>query len=215
IRYQGSVADAHGHGPLKAGRYRLVAAQALLQYGARLVQSGGIPIGVLESQEEISPDQAVLIQQAWVSRRMSTLGEPAVLDKGLQWKPSQISPSDMGLVDLENYHACRVASLFDVPPWMLNLPTNDSMTYANVNGQMDFYWRDGLKPKAQFVMSALSGWALPRGTNVELNRDEFVQPGPLERAQTDQILAGIVDPVTGQQAKTVGEIRQGERFDDS
>src|SRR4029077_14986693 len=135
---------------------------------------------VLESQEEISAEQALLIQQAWVARRMSSIGEPAVLDKGLQWKPSQISPTDMALVDLENYHAGRVASLFDVPSWVLNLPTNDSMTYSNVQSQFDFWWRDGLKPKAQFVMSALSGWALPRGTNGELNRDEFVQPGPLE-----------------------------------
>jgi hypothetical protein len=63
-------------------------------------------------------------------------------------------------------------------------------------------------------MSALSGWLLPRGSRVELNRDEYVQPGPYERAQTDAILHGIVDTATGQPAKSVSEIREAERFTD-
>ena len=33
-------------------------------------------------------------------------------------------------------------------------------------------------------MAALSEWVLPRGTTVEVNRDAYVQPEPLERAQT-------------------------------
>jgi hypothetical protein len=32
---------------------------------------------------------------------------------------------------------------------------------------------------------------LPRGTTIELNRDAYVQPPPLERAQTWQILIGL------------------------
>jgi hypothetical protein len=64
-------------------------------------------------------------------------------------------------------------------------------------------------------MSALSQWALPRGARVEVNRDAYIQPEPLQRAQTAQILAGIVDPVTGQQAMTVDEIRAAERLDNS
>jgi hypothetical protein len=89
------------------------------------------------------------------------------------------------------------------------------MTYKTVKDIFDFHWRAGLKPKAQTVMSALSGWLLPRGTRVELNRDSYVEPAPLIRAQTAQILNSIVDPVTGQQALTVEEIRNAERLDNS
>ena len=63
-------------------------------------------------------------------------------------------------------------------------------------------------------MSALSGWALPRGTTVELDRDAYIAPPPLERAQTAQILNAIVDPVTKQPALTVDEIRDAERLDE-
>jgi Phage portal protein len=203
-------------GALEAGQYRQVAAEASMQYCAQLVSSGGIPVGVLESQEEISPEQALLIQQQWVARRMSTLGEPAVLDKGLVWKPSQLNPTDMALLDLEKYHDGRIASLLGVPGPLVGLPGfGDTLTYSNITSLFDFHWRAGLRPKAQTVMAALSGWALPRGTRVEVNRDAYVQPGPLERAQTAQILSGIVDPATGRQALTVDEIRAAERLDNS
>ena len=63
-------------------------------------------------------------------------------------------------------------------------------------------------------MAALSGWLLPRGTRVELNRDEYIQPGPYERAQTAEILNAIVD-AEGNPALSVQEIRDAERFDNS
>jgi len=216
IRYQGDIVDLHGHGPLEAGAYRMVAAEALMQYGAKIVASGGVPVGVLESQEEISADQALAIQQAWVTRRMSSIGEPAVLDRGLQWKPSQINPSELGLVDLERYQDSRIAELLGVPPEIVGLPgSGESMTYKNMGDLFDFWWRDSLKATAQTLMSALSGWLLPRGTRVELNRDEFVQPPPLARAQTYQILFALQDPVTGQRAISIDEIRAAERLNNS
>ena len=63
-------------------------------------------------------------------------------------------------------------------------------------------------------MAALSGWLLPRGTRVEVNRDAYVQPEPYTRAQTAEILNRIVDPA-GNPALSVEEIRQAERLDDS
>ena len=79
------------------------------------------------------------------------------------------------------------------------------MTYSNVSSIFDYHWRAGLKPKAQRVMRALSGWLTPRGTIVEVNRDEYVRPGPLERAQTQEIYirSGVL---------TAEEVRILERF---
>jgi len=63
-------------------------------------------------------------------------------------------------------------------------------------------------------MSALSQWLLPRGTRVEVNRDAYIQPEPYQRAQTAEILNRIVDPVSGQPALSVQEIRAAERIDE-
>jgi hypothetical protein len=60
-------------------------------------------------------------------------------------------------------------------------------------------------------MSALSGWALPRGTTVEVNRDEYVKPA-VEGAGAD-----LADPQQhprpdGNPVLTVAEIQELERY---
>jgi phage portal protein BeeE len=138
-----------------------------------------------------------------------------VLSGGVTWKPTQVNPKDMALAELSSLTESRIAVLLGVPPFLVGLPSGgDPMTYANVTQIFDFHWRAGLRPQAQAVMAALSQWLLPRGTRVEVNRDAYIQPEPYQRAQTAQILNGLIDPVTKQQALTVAEIRQAERIDD-
>jgi phage portal protein BeeE len=79
------------------------------------------------------------------------------------------------------------------------------MTYSNVESLFDYHWRAQLSTIANAIMSALSGWLLPRGTTVEVNRDEYVKAAPLERAQTEQIYVqlGVL---------STDEVRELERF---
>jgi HK97 family phage portal protein len=214
VRYQSTTADAHGHGPLEAGAARLVAAEVWQRYATSLASSGGVPPSVLEHPEELTAEQSALLKAQWVEARISSIGEPAVLSGGLQWKPTQVNPRDMALLELSQYTDSRIAALLGVPPYMLALQQGDPNTYANATTLFDFHWRSSLRPKAQTVMSGLSGWLLPRGTRVELNRDEYVQPGPYERAQTAAVLNGIVD-ARGNPALTVDEIREAERLDNT
>ena len=148
-----------------------------------------------------------------MTARTSAIGEPAVLSGGVTWEAVQLNPEQMALTDLAKHNESRIAVLLGVPPFLVGLPSGgDSLTYSTVESVYDFWWRGGLRPKAQSVMAALSEWLLPRGVRVEVNADQLVQPGPYERAQTDQILNAIVDPATGQPAKSVAEIREEERF---
>jgi HK97 family phage portal protein len=216
IRYQSRADLAHGVGPLEAGWRRMIAAQMLVQYGTKLAAAGGVPAGVLQHPEELSAAQAAQLQADWVAARMAAMGEPAVLSGGITFTPTQVNPAEMALTALLDREEGRIAHLLGVPSELVGIPTQtDPMTYKNVTMWFDMHWRTGLRPKAQHVMSALSGWALPRGTVVELNRDEYVAAEPLERAQTAQILNSIVDPATGQPALTVQEIRATERLDNT
>jgi HK97 family phage portal protein len=215
IRNQSTTDDAHGHGPLEAGAGKLAAADIFARYAASFAASGGVPTSVLEHPEELTAEQAAALQAQWVQARISAIGEPAVLSGGVTWKPTQVSPKDMALTDLSKMVESRIAVLLGVPPFLLGLPSGgDPMTYANVTQIFDFHWRAGLRPQAQTVMSALSQWLLPRGTSVEVNRDAYIQPEPYQRAQTAEILNRIVDPVSGQPALTVQEIRAAERIDE-
>jgi hypothetical protein len=86
------------------------------------------------------------------------------------------------------------------------------MTYSNVTSLFDYHWRSGLRPSATTVMAGLSEWLLPRGTTVEVNKDAYVQPEPLTRAQTAQIYNSIQDK-DGNPVLTVQQIQEAERLD--
>jgi HK97 family phage portal protein len=215
IRYSGTIADAHGHGPLEAGQAKLIAADVFARYGTQFAAAGGVPTSVLEHPDELTPAQATELQAQWVKARISRIGEPAVLSGGVTWKATQVNPKDMMLTELSALTESRIAVLLGVPPFLVGLPSGgDPMTYSNVTSIFDYHWRAGLRPQAQTVMAALSGWLAPRGTRVEVNRDAYVQPEPYTRAQTAQILNGIVDP-SGNPALSVEEIRAAERLDDT
>jgi len=157
-----------------------------------------------------------LLKAQWVQARMSSIGEPAVLSGGVKWTATQLDPEKMALLDLSQWNESRIALMLGVPPFLVGLPSGgDSMTYSNVTSLFSYHWRAYLRPRAQTVMSALSGWLLPRGTRIEVNRDAYIEPEPLQRAQTAQILNAIVDPTTGEPALKVAEIRNAERIDDS
>jgi HK97 family phage portal protein len=212
IRYTSRRSDARGHGPLEAGRARLIAARMLGRYAANFAAAGGVPNAVLKHPDELTAKQSFDLQMQWVQSRMQSMGLPAVLSGGVEFETVTLSPRDMALTDLLQLTESRIAVLLGVPPFLMGLPSGgDSMTYSNVSSLFDYHWRAGLRPKAQTVMQALSQWALPRGTRVEVNRDAYIQPGPLDRAQTYATLHGIVD--NGAPAITVPEVRLAERFD--
>ena len=206
IRYRSTVDNARGTGPLDACGARLIAARVLLRYLTQFVQGGAVPSSVLESDEDVTAKQASDVQAQWINARMSRLGLPAVVGGGLKWKPTQTDPLSSALAELAAYTEAKIVVGLGVPPFLLGLPSGgDSMTYSNVSSVYDFHWRGGLRPKAQRIMLALSQWLTPRGTAIEVNRDEYVRPGPLERAQTEEIYlrTGVLD---------VDEVREMERF---
>jgi HK97 family phage portal protein len=211
VRYKSSVALARGIGPLEGGWTSVIADRVLAQYAQQFAASGGVPTSILTHDEELTAKQAADLQAQWVTARQSTLGEPAVLSGGVAWQATQVNPRDMALTDLSDRAQGRIAQLLGVPAPLVGIPVADPQTYRNVKNFFDFHWRGGLRPKAQAMMAALSTWLLPRATTVEINRDAYIEPEPLERAQVAQIYNAIRDP-QGNPVLSVQEIRTIERM---
>lgn len=206
VGYQMTADEAHGHGPLEAGALRLVAARLLSRYAYNVVAGGGLPTGVLEHPEELTAKQADELKWQWVEARRSSMGLPAVLSGGTTFTTPSYSPEQLTLMDLSRWNESRIAVLLGVPPFLVGLPSGgDSMTYSNVSQIFDYHWRAGLSTYATTLMAALSTWLLPRGTAVEVNRDEYIKPDPLTRAQTEAIYAGLG-------VLDAGQIAELERF---
>lgn len=215
IRYQSTTADARGHGPLEVAGARMTAAGLLQRYAQTIAETGGTPLYWLEVARKLNATEANDLLDRWVESRIQRAGQPALVSGGAELKQgTAMSAKDLTLLELAQFNESRIAILLGVPPFLVGLPSGgDSMTYSNVSQLFDFHDRSSLRPKATGVMQAMSGWSLPRGQAVELNREEYTRPGLFERAQSYEKLFNIVDPATGQRAITVDQIRAMERFE--
>jgi HK97 family phage portal protein len=160
----------------------------------------------LETEMDITRDDAQDMQNQWVEGRLANPGAPPVLWNGIKCVTHPaMSPKDMTMLEVAQFTEARIAQLCGVPPAMVGLPTGDSMTYSSVAMYFDHHDRASLKPKATSVMAGLSYWVLPRGQCVELNRDEYTRPSFAERADAwvKLVAAGIVD---------ADEVRSAERL---
>ncbi|HEY3142145.1 MAG TPA: phage portal protein [Acidimicrobiales bacterium] len=210
IRYKSTTDTARGIGPLESGRARLVQLSVLARYAAEITD-GAIPKYVLETEQLLTRAQASDLLEQWWASRIRNMGEPwkpAVLSGGVKANPLQLTPQEMALSEQTGYNEARIAVLLGVPPYLLGLPTNEPMTYSNVTQLFDFHDRRYLKTAATRVMAALSGWALPRGQSVELNRDEYSRPALPERAEAYEKLVAVG-------ALSSAEIRVMERLTDA
>lgn len=194
LRYWSWPGEAHGVGPLSAAYGPMTTAQAVEQYVASMAARGGVPWAVLQHPQTLTAKQTDDLRARYVQARYEarTRGEdaaPLILSGGLTLQPLTVSVKDLALIDLMRLSEQRIALLLGMPPSMAGLPSGeDSLTYNNAEAFRLQHWTAFLRPNAQLVMDALSNWLLPRGTVVELDRDEYTRPPLLERAQTYEIL---------------------------
>jgi HK97 family phage portal protein len=206
IPYQATTQDTRGHSALEVAADRMLAANLLARYLTNLMSAGAVPTTALIHPAELTAEQSAALQTQWVNARMSALGLPAVLSGGLDFRSTGMSPSDLALTDLAAWTEQKVAVALRVPAYLVGLPqSSDSLVYNTAAMTGDFHWRAHLRNLARPIVEALSGWALPTGTTIELNRDEYVKPGPLERAQTQAIYLD-------HDVLSNDEVREMERF---
>jgi len=207
IRYKSTTDGAHGVGPLESAGARMITAGVLAKYVREVAATGGVPIYTLNTDMDLTREDAEDLQAQWLEARQRNLGAPPVLDNGITLTPHpQMSPKDMTMLEVAQFTESRIAELLGVPAPIVGLPSGDPLTYSNITSLFDFHDRASLRPKATSVMSALSYWALPRGECVELNRDEYTRPSFDQRADAwvKLVAAGIVSPE---------EVRAAERFE--
>lgn len=204
IRYRSRTDLLRGLGPLETAGARMVASAVLERYVTEVVQSGGRPIYWLEVAKRLDKDEADELLDQWVESRARNLGKPAIVSGGATLESMEVpSAKDMALVELAQFTESRIAIKLGVPPFLVGLPSGgDSMTYSNVSSLFDFHDRASLRTKAVPVMNALSNWALPRGTSIEMNRDEYTRPDPVARS-TYYVNLNSIGAIDAQEVRTM------------
>ena len=206
IKYLGWPDDARGHGPLEVAGARMTAARALAKYGTDLAVNGGIPWAVLSHKYRLTQAQADRLKMQWIMSSRTRNGAPVILDQDMQLNQLMVTPKDMALSEMQGFTEARLSVLMGVPPTLLGLPSGeDSMTYRNDESIFERHWRTTLKPAAHTIYAAISGWAMPAGTDCEVNAESYVRPGPVDRVTYYEKMSAL-------KAITVNEIRRNENL---
>lgn len=208
LRYLSVPGEAAGIGPLQGAASNVVGAAALDQYSANLALQGGIPWGVLSSEQRLSLRQAQLARSEYITARHDRSGAPAVLPYGMKLDTLTLSPKDMALLDLRVFDEQRISGAFGVHPSMVNLPAPEGLTYSNRVDLRTEHYLLTLRPRANRIGTAFSSWALPGFVQLRLNASEYLQGTIKDRVETYLPLATAVDPTTGRPIITGEELRE-------
>lgn len=205
VKYQTWPGTVRGVGPMEACWRNLLSAEAMQRWGTMLAVQNGIPIAVLQSEAKLTKEQAQAVKEAWAEASATRGALPAVLSGGLTFTPLNLSPADVGLLDLRMFDEQRIASCFGVPLWLVGLPVNDGLTYSTVEDTFDYFWRATLRPIAYNLACALGNWALVRGQYLRFASEQLIEPSIEKRANiySTMITAGVI---------TVAEARMMEHL---
>jgi HK97 family phage portal protein len=170
-------------------------------YGSQWFSSGGVPTGTLETDAELTAEQAAAIKDRW-SQAVTAERGVAVLGQGFSYKPIGISPQDAEFLNAWKVSVQDVCRFFGVPPEMVGAESGSTMTYSNIQSR----WLDLMQSAIDPVLVVLEDGLtelLPRPQYVQATRDALLRMTTLDRynAHASAIAAGW---------KTVDEVRQIE-----
>ena len=154
------------------------------------VSDGGIPQTVLKPQQRVTEEQAQQIQTSWAEAAQSRGALPAIIPPNLEFEVLSINPSDMALLETQEWNSRVLATAYGVPAVILNMALQGGLTYQNPAALGEMWWRFELRPTATRIANALSAQMLPRGQWVSF-----------DAADTFAVIETEDDPQASQVAK--------------
>ena len=136
-----------GLSPLSAGRQAIALGMAVEEFGARFFGDGTTPAGVLQTEEDLEPAEALAIQRDWEQAHGNRQRKPAVLSGGLKWEQISVAPEEAQFIETRKLQSLDIAKLYRVAPHMV--------------GDVDrsTSWGSGLEEQGLgFVVYTLGSW---------------------------------------------------------
>ena len=189
-----------GVSPLVQARTLFGLAMAMDRHLANWYANGATPSSVLETDKDLSLDQARILQATWESTHGRASRRPAVLSDGLKWRPVVVSASDQQLEQMRTQVISDVARVFRCPPHLVGAK-GDGQTYQNVEqASLDFLTHT-IQPWLRRIEVLLSR-LLPPGEHFAFDTSTLLRVDAKTRAHVDQAYVTMG-------AKTPNEVRLG------
>jgi phage portal protein BeeE len=117
-------------------------------------------------------------------------GAPPVLGKDLDFEALSFDPSELALLETQDFNLRAIATAFGVPAVLLNTAIRWGMTYQSPGALGEMWWRFELRPTAKRVADAFSAQLLPTGQWVWFDAaDTFLALDPTSEEDDPQASA--------------------------
>jgi HK97 family phage portal protein len=205
-----------GMPPLMAAAFAADVFNAGQKWNLSLLQNGAQPSGALMlkttdgGSKELSEDQYRRLKQT-IEEQYSggaNAGRPMLLEGGLEWKEMSQTAKDMDHEKNMLNNARWIASVYGVPPMLVNIPGES--TYSNFEQAQQALWTESVLPKLSMILDALNIWLAPMfGDGLEIWYDEEMIPA-LETLRKQK-----ADRVNAASYMTINEKRRAMGLDDA
>lgn len=156
-----------------------------------------LPPAVLKTLRKITEAQAKELQGQFRDGASNRLpGEPIIMPPDLELAGSNLgfSPTDLQMIEGQEFNARVLASACGVPVFLLNLVLAGGLTYQNPAMLGEFWYRTELHSTCARVARAVSTRMLPRGSSVYFDPSHLTQP-LTDQTNLDESPADNASPV--------------------
>ena len=165
-------------------------------FARSFLDKGMAPSGVIELPGRLSGEQRKSIREEMRERYegVSNAGRTLVLDGGMTWKASQISPEDAELLQTRKFGVEEICRLFQVPPPLVQDYSHNTFTNSETAGR--WFAQFTLAPWARKIEAEFQRSVLASGLELELDLSGFLRGDPQTRwaAHKIAIETGVLDP---------------------
>jgi len=183
-----------GIGPLQACRSDNEYEKKLQEYGNSFLTNGGIPTGVLSTDQYLNTEQANAYRTAW--NEAQTERGLAVLGAGLSYAPISLSPEDLQFLENQKFSTLSIARIFGVPPIFLGAGIEgSSLTYSTTETLGILFLQTTMSDYIVSIEQAFTD-LLPRGQKATFRLDSLLRSDLKTRvdAYSTFIDKGVITP---------------------
>ena len=135
-------------------------------------------------------------------------GAPPVLPPELEFETLSINPSDLALLETQEWNARVLATAYGVPSVILNMALQGGLTYQNPIALMQMWWLTELRTTSKRIMDAFSAQMLPRGQWVDQDATDITIEGSIE-TEDDPQLSQVAKASPTQQPRPLTAVSTG------
>lgn len=168
--------QVYGQSPVQAAMRAIDTHNEAQAWLKALLENAARPSGMLQTPPDtrLTDEQFHRLRAELESTHQGSrnAGRPMIVEGGLTWQATGMTPVDMELIETKNAAARDIALAFGVPPQLLGIPGDN--TYSNYQEARLAFWEDTVIPLVQMIETDWNrGIAKPRGVTIYHDADKI------------------------------------------